>query len=246
MLKSGAALIEQFPLKKQRSSSFPSASLFRGIVSHNVKGFVTVVTARRYEVAYIVGRNAVKGSQMPCLQPLAEALPDALMPCLASSGLNQLLVPLVMPQSVWKTFLWGSLTGWTQTTREHWQSGFGIINQNHFNLNSFSSMVRPTRSLLFIIALCLVFSPVHPDLHGDPVQAHHLQRLRLPRLVPGHRLLHGYVLGGLHTHLRPVQDLPVPWSHLQRGEATTPSTGVGCMCCDISFLLVRSVDPSGV
>lgn len=128
MLKSGAALIEQFHLKtnkkkKQRSSSFPSASLFRGIVSHNVKGFVTVVTARRYEVAYIIGRNAVKGSQMPCLQPLAGALPDALMPCLASSGLNQLLVPL-MSQSVWKTFLWGSLTGWTQITREHWQSGF--------------------------------------------------------------------------------------------------------------------------
>lgn len=77
-----------------------------------------------------------------------------------------------------------------------------------------------TCSLLFIIILCLVFPAVHPDLHGDPVQAHHLQRLRLPRLVPGHRLLHGSVLGGLHTHLRPLQDLPVPWSHLQRGETS--------------------------
>lgn len=76
-----------------------------------------------------------------------------------------------------------------------------------------------TLSLLFIIVLCLFIPAVHPDLHGDPVQAHHLQRLRLPRLVPGHRLLHGSVLGGLHTHLRPLQDLPVPRGHLQRGES---------------------------
>ena len=60
---------------------------------------------------------------------------------------------------------------------------------------------------------------VHPDLHSDSVQTHHLQRLRVPRLVPGYRLLHGYVLGDLHSRLRPLQDLQVPRSHLQRGTA---------------------------
>lgn len=111
--------------------------------------------------------------------------------------------------------------------RELWPSGFGIMNRNHFSLNPFSSMLRPApRALLFLTALRLAFSPVHPNLHGDPVQAHHLQRLRLPRLVPGYRLLHGSVLGGLHTHLRPLQDIPVPWSHLQRGEAATNAVKV--------------------
>lgn len=65
---------------------------------------------------------------------------------------------------------------------------------------------------------------VHPDLHGDPVQAHHLQWLRVSRLVSGYRLLHGHVLSDLHTHLRPLQDLQVPRSHLQRG--TVPATAV--------------------
>lgn len=60
-------------------------------------------------------------------------------------------------------------------------------------------------------------SPVHSGFHSDPVQAHHLQRLYLSRLVPGYRLRHGFVLGDLHTHLCHLQGRPVPRSHLQRG-----------------------------
>lgn len=60
---------------------------------------------------------------------------------------------------------------------------------------------------------------VHPDLHSDPVQAHHLQWLCVSQLVSGYRLHHGCVLSGLHTHLCHLQDHKVPRSHLQRGTA---------------------------
>lgn len=58
---------------------------------------------------------------------------------------------------------------------------------------------------------------VHPDLHSDPVQAHHLQWLCVSRLVSSYWLRHGSVLGDLHTRLCPLQDFKVPRSHLQRG-----------------------------
>lgn len=63
------------------------------------------------------------------------------------------------------------------------------------------------------VMLNCVFPAVHPDLHSDPVQTDHLQRLHLSRLVLGYWLCHGSVLSHLHTYLRPVQDLKVPRSH---------------------------------
>lgn len=71
---------------------------------------------------------------------------------------------------------------------------------------------------------------VHPGLHCDPVQAHHLQWLRVPWLVPGRWVLHGSVIRDLHTHLRPVQDLQVTRSHLQRGELMSKDGGLGGNC----------------
>lgn len=58
--------------------------------------------------------------------------------------------------------------------------------------------------------ICLF--PVHPDLHGHPVQTDHIQWVCVPGLVSRHRLLHGRVLCDLHTTLRHLQG-----GHFRRG-----------------------------
>lgn len=66
----------------------------------------------------------------------------------------------------------------------------------------------------FSLSICSVYS----DLHSDSVQTHYLQRLRVPRLVPGHRVLHGLVLRDLYSRLCPFQDCHVWWNHNFGGE----------------------------